>query len=300
MKNETKKNTAMSKQISFFYGQKIIKESVAAGMMVLLCAGLFFFACSRQESPAILAEVGERPITQAQFDAYLKVKRIKAETPEKRSRIIDEYLQREALADAVEKSGLLDKALVAAEINEFRKQMLISRYFEKFLNTAVTDQAVQNYYNTHPEEFEEKKVHVAHILIRVNPKMSEAQRQAKLTLAHEARSKAQAGEDFGAIAEAYSEDRLSAKKGGDLGWIREGSIDPVFSRQVFSMKPGDISQPFETPFGFHVVKMLEGPRIIRKPFEAVAGNIRYRLRNQAKAAEIKRLMEQITIKKVSS
>jgi peptidyl-prolyl cis-trans isomerase C len=56
------------------------------------------------------------------------------------------------------------------------------------------------------------------------------------------------------------------------------------------MEPNQISEPFETAFGFHVVKLLEGPVVVKKPFEAVSGDIRYRLRNQAKDAELKRLL----------
>jgi peptidyl-prolyl cis-trans isomerase C len=90
-------------------------------------------------------------------------------------------------------------------------------YFEKYLNEQVTDQAVRNYYNTKASEYEQKKAHVAHILIRLNSKMSEEERKVKLTTAQEAYSKIRAGEDFAEIAAQYSEDKISAKKGGDLG-----------------------------------------------------------------------------------
>ena len=50
-------------------------------------------------------------------------------------------------------------------------------------------------------------------------------------------------------------------------------------------------EPFESPFGFHVIQVLEAPQVIRRPYEAVKGEIRYQLRNQYKEAEMKRLME---------
>ena len=192
---------------------------------------------------------------------------------------------------------LLDNELVQAELNEFRKEMLISRYFEKFLKEKVTDQAVRNYYNTHAGDYEERKAHTAHILIRTNRKMKEPERKAKLTTAQEAYSQIRSGKDFGEIAKEYSEDKVSAKKGGDLGWLKEGSIDPRFSKTVFELEPGAVSKPFETPFGFHIVRLIEGPKVVKRPFDAVAGDIRYQLRNKAKKAELERLMAKAKIEK---
>ncbi len=198
-------------------------------------------------------------------------------------------MERKALASAIGKENLPDKDLVQAELNEFRKEMLISRYFEKFLREKVTDQAVQNYYNTHAAEYEERKAHGAHILIRTSKKMSEPERMAKQTTAHEAWSRVKAGKDFARVAKDYSEDRNSAKKGGDLGWLKQGSIDPLFSEVLFSSDLGTVHRPFETPFGFHIVKLLEPVKTVRRPFESVAGDIRYQLRNKAKQEEIRRL-----------
>lgn len=244
-----------------------------------------------------LAMVNDKPITQDEFAAYLKFKRAPAGDEKRRQMLLDQYLEREALAAAIEKADLLDKELIAAELNEFRKEMLISRYFEKFLSDKVTEQAVQNYYNTHAADYEQRMAHGAHILIRTNKAMSETERQVKLTTAQEAYSRIRAGADFGEVARDYSEDKVSAKKGGDLGWLKEGSIDARFSKTLFELKPGEVSEPFETPFGFHVVKLIEGPKVVKRPLSAVAGDIRYQLRNKAKQAELERLVGEVKVEK---
>ena len=187
--------------------------------------------------------------------------------------------------------------MTKVELNEFRKEMLISRYFEKLLKEKVSDQAVQNYYNTHAGDYEEQKVHAAHILVRLNKKMSEPERKAKLTTAQEAYSQIRSGKDFAEVAKDFSEDKVSAKKGGDLGWLKKGSVSPQFSKTLFELDTGDISEPFETPFGFHVVKKIEGPTVVKNPFSSVAGDIRYMLRNKAKRAEMERLMGEVKVKK---
>jgi len=244
-----------------------------------------------------IAEVNGKPITQERFDAYLKFKRVPTQNNQWVSRELDEYLEREGLAGQIEEQGLLPVEQIETEVAEFRKQMLISRYFEEFLRERVTDEAVRNFYATNPDQFQAKKIHVAHILLRTNQAMSEAERQALLTKAQEVHSRANAQEDFAALAEEYSEDQLSAKQAGDLGWLQEGAIDPSFSNKVFAMKAGELSEPLVTPFGFHVVKVIEGPQVIKQPFESVSGDIRYRLRQEAKQAELDRLKQAAKIER---
>lgn len=244
-----------------------------------------------------IAEVNGQPVTQAQFDAYLKFKRVPTQNTQLVNRELDDYLEREGLAGQIEEQKLLPAEQVEAEVAEFRKQMLIGRYFEEFLKERVTDEAVRNYYATNPDQFQAKKIHVAHILVRTNPGLSETERQALLTKASAIYTKANSQEDFTALAKEYSEDQLSAQHGGDLGWLQEGAIDPAFSTRIFAMKAGELSEPIVTPFGFHIVKVLEGPQVIKQPFESVAGDIRYRLRQEAKAAELERLKAAAKIEK---
>lgn len=258
------------------------------------CIAALMIGCSDSGS---IATVNGKDITQKEFAAYLKFKRIPEQDKERVARAKDEYVNRAALAAAIEKTEKLDAALMQAELEEFRRQMLIGRYFEEHLNSSVDDTAVRNYYSNNQNQYESQRVHAAHILIRVDAAMGETERQAKLSSAHEAYSRLQKGEDFAAVAKSYSEDKVSAEKGGDLGWLVEGAVDAEFSKKLFAMKPGEISEPFLTPFGFHVVKMLEGPQLIKRPLESVEGDIRYQLRNQAKISETEHLMGTVKIKR---
>lgn len=61
--------------------------------------------------------------------------------------------------------------------------------------------------------------------------------------------------DFPALARQYSDDRLSAKIGGDLGYFNLGTFEPEFEKAVFAMKIGDISQPIKSSYGYHIVKL---------------------------------------------
>lgn len=244
-----------------------------------------------------VAKIGDRTISQAEFNAYLELKRIPKDDARRKQVALDSYLEREALADAVAKQGKLDKALVAAEMREYEKELLINRHFDKFLGDTVNDQALRNYYSTNSEKYEESKVHVAHILFRLNPGMNEQERKAKLTAALDAYSKLKAGQDFAEIAAKVSEDKFSGKKGGDLGMLRKDSIDPRFAQKVYAMKQGELSEPFETSFGYHIVKLLEPAQSVKKPFESVQGDIRYELRAKAKEAEMNRLKAALKVER---
>jgi peptidyl-prolyl cis-trans isomerase SurA len=72
------------------------------------------------------------------------------------------------------------------------------------------------------------------------------------------------GEDFATLAGAYSEDPGSADKGGELGFVNRGELDPAFEAAAFALKkPNDISDVVESTFGFHIIQLIErrGDRI---------------------------------------
>ena len=65
------------------------------------------------------------------------------------------------------------------------------------------------------------------------------------------------GADFAAIARSHSDDTASAIKGGELGWIGPGDTLPAFEEQLETLGPGEFSAPFRSPFGWHLVQVLE-------------------------------------------
>ena len=243
----------------------------------------------------VIATINGEDISKQQFESYLDYKRIKVRDNKHRIILIEQFLEREALSQIISQQKKFNLVKAQAELDEFERQMNISRYFEDYLKSAVSDQQIQNYYVTNEKKYTQQKVHVAHILFRLKKDMNEEERKAKLTQANEAYSKLKAGESFKKIADDYSEDRISAKKAGDLGWLKKGAIDPKFSSKVFSMKKDELSAPFETSFGFHIVKVIDEPKTVKKPFESVKGDIRYQLRQHAKQSELNALKAKIII-----
>jgi len=97
-----------------------------------------------------------------------------------------------------------------------------------------------------------QQTHVRHILVRAREGLSEAEARERL---RKLRAQIEAGADFAEVAKTNSEDS-SASKGGDLGWVAPGDTVPEFERAMNSLKDGEVSQPIQTPFGWHLVQVL--------------------------------------------
>ena len=93
-----------------------------------------------------------------------------------------------------------------------------------------------------------------HILISTNEVTSEAVARTRLL---QLKSRIESGEDFEVLARSHSDDKSSAIKGGNLGWITPGDLLPKMEEEMNLLSPGEISPPFRTDFGWHIVQVLE-------------------------------------------
>ena len=98
------------------------------------------------------------------------------------------------------------------------------------------------------------QVHARHILIKPNELQDDATVQQKLASIRD--RILNKGENFTAVASVVSEDPGSAAEGGDLGWAGPGTFVPEFEKQLAQLQPDEISQPFRTQFGWHIIQLL--------------------------------------------
>jgi peptidyl-prolyl cis-trans isomerase SurA len=97
------------------------------------------------------------------------------------------------------------------------------------------------------------QIHVRHILLKTTELDDDATVREKLA---KLRQRIMNGEDFAGIASATSQDPGSAPDGGDLGWSGPGTFVPEFDKAIADLKPNEISEPFKTRYGWHIVQML--------------------------------------------
>ena len=102
---------------------------------------------------------------------------------------------------------------------------------------------------------EVQQTHARHILIKTNEIVNDA--EAKLRV-NELKQRVAQGESFEALARTHSEDPGSATKGGDLGWVDANSnLDETFFKEMQNTPTGQVSEPFKSAFGWHIVQVVE-------------------------------------------
>lgn len=90
-----------------------------------------------------------------------------------------------------------------------------------------------------------------------DPASAEAEGQSPRERLEALRQRIEAGADFAEIAQASSEDQGSASRGGDLGWVGPGEMTPAFQQVIEGLEPGTLSEPFRSPYGWHLVEVLD-------------------------------------------
>jgi len=142
--------------------------------------------------------------------------------------------------------------------DEMRKNLIAQKLQQqRFSETSIGRREVEEFYRTYKDSLPRvpEEVELSHIL--KIPTVSEAAREATRARLAALRDSIRAGADFAAIARRNSEDPGSAPAGGDLGLVRRGLFVKEFEGAVFSLDEGQMSDIVETPFGLHLIQLLE-------------------------------------------
>jgi peptidyl-prolyl cis-trans isomerase D len=159
--------------------------------------------------------------------------------------VTDEDLQKQ-FADTQEKYREPER--VRVKLVEFRPQDFAAQI-------APTDEEVKAYYDAHAEDYRRpEELHARHILFKLAPDASDADKAAARQQADAVLAKAKGGADFAELAKQYSQDS-TASEGGDLGQFGRGVMVPEFETAAFALEPGQISDVVQSPFGFHIIKV---------------------------------------------
>ena len=102
----------------------------------------------------------------------------------------------------------------------------------------------------------EKQVRAQHILIKAGGYASDEQKAAAKEEAQALQKRAAGGEDFATLAKKNSTDQITAKRGGDIGFLKKGVMPEAFDEALFALEVDQISEVVETQYGFHVIKAL--------------------------------------------
>ncbi len=183
-----------------------------------------------------------------------------AEVDDNTQRRMDMILAQSGRAPA-ELEEVYGKSLeqIKAELRDRVKEQMVVSKMESTITEglAVTPAEVKRFFNRIPKDslpYFSASVEVAQLV--KNAEVSDAQKEETRNQLLGIRSRILAGEGFGDLARKYSDDPSVVQNNGDMGWVGRGQMVPEFEATAFKLKVNEISMPFESDFGFHIMQLL--------------------------------------------
>ncbi|WP_412564912.1 peptidylprolyl isomerase [Thalassobius sp. MITS945101] len=184
--------------------------------------------------------------------------------------ILDQLIQQSVLSASVEG----EPKSVALAVENQRRSLMANLAIDAILATAVTNEKLQAEYDAAYGNVEAgQEYNAAHILVETEEKAKE--------LVAEARG----GADFAELAKAHSTGP-SGPNGGSLGWFGAGMMVPPFEAATFALEVGAISEPVQTQFGWHVIKLNETRAIAAPSLDEVRGELEATVQQKAVEAQV--------------
>jgi peptidyl-prolyl cis-trans isomerase SurA len=198
--------------------------------------------------------------------------------------------QVDAQVEAIKKQNgfdeaTLDRALQAQGMDRPAFRAKLRTQLENFAvlqykvggRVKVSDQELENYYRSHPQEFEgEDEVRVRHIFLPLAEGAPPAEVKRVEELGARVLQRLERGEDFGKVAREVSRGP-SAEDGGELGWLRRGTIQRQLEEAAFSLRVGQVSGLVRAGPGVHIVQVEERRKGVGRSFADTKESIRDRL-----------------------
>lgn len=248
--------------------------------------------------PGVLAKMGDVELRADELKAILEAagpdaKNQLAQQPAEVNRLVRTELLRKALAAEARGKAWDKRPEVIAQMERAREQVLVSSYMnsvsrppESYPSEADIRAAYDQSQNTFvvPKQYRLQQIFV--LAPPETDKAAYSKAQAKVSdLSEKARKR---GADFAALAKASSEHAESAAKGGDMGWVAEGSLIPELRDPVSTMKKGDVSTPVKTAQGWHILRLEDarekGVRPLPEVRDQIAAALRLRRAQETEAA----------------
>ena len=201
------------------------------------------------------------------------------------SEFVRDRLLRQALLDQAKAVGFDQKPDIVLRANDARDGVVVSSYIASLTEpdpAFPSQDEIKAVYEGNKSRFlVPRQYHISQIAVRLpvgsTPKADE-EAKAKIQDIRQQLNKQKA--DFAELARKYSDDRASAEKGGDLGWLREDQLVPAVKDAVAGMSENGVSDPVRTPEGWHILKLSGSRAAAVAPLADVSDNIAQALRQQ--------------------
>ena len=170
------------------------------------------------------------------------------------------------------------------------EKLIVKRFVDK---TTIPEKEIKAYYESHSNLFKQpEQVQASHILIKVEPKAKESEKEDALKKIREIQKKQIKGDDFAKLAKEYSQGPSNVK-GGDLGYFKRGQMVPAFEEVAFKLKPGEVSDIVTTRFGYHLIKVVGKKPESTVPYEEIKERLGQYLKQEKVQKEVGQLVEKL-------
>lgn len=149
---------------------------------------------------------------------------------------------------------------IKAEYQDDIREMLLAQQMQQKITSGITvsPAEVKDFYNSIPaDSLPVINSEIEYGQIVKQPPVSEEEKKAVKDKLEKIRERIINGEDFATLAVLYSEDPGSSRNGGELGFVDRNDLVPEFSSVAFNLKPGEISKVVESPYGYHILQLIE-------------------------------------------
>jgi peptidyl-prolyl cis-trans isomerase C len=246
----------------------VLTRSLTALMAVALAATSLAVATAGPtlaDDTKVLATINGKPITEGDLAvAEAEIGSDMGSLPEdqKRMSLLEFLIDNQLFAEAAEAEKLGEGPEFETRLNYLRRRALREMYFDKVIKGSVSDADARQLYDDQVKLLKpEEEVQARHILVETEDK------------AKELKAEIDKGGDFAALAKEHSQDPGSKEDGGNLGYFGRGQMVPQFEEAAFKLQKGEVSEPLQTQFGWHLVK-LDDRRAKQPPaFEVVKDRI---------------------------
>ncbi|HHN66578.1 MAG TPA: peptidylprolyl isomerase [Thermopetrobacter sp.] len=205
--------------------------------------------------------------------------------PEMRYPLIAQYLlERHLLAQKAIKDGMTNSDEYKRRVRFYQYKALRDAYFVKKIKPQVTDAVLRKIYDEEAKKFKPvERVRARHILVSSREEAEKVLKELK------------AGAKFEELAKKYSKDG-SKEFGGDLGYFTADEMVPAFSKAVFALKKGEVTQePVKTDYGWHIIRLEDRKKVGMQPFEAVKKVLRATLLRRKVEEAVFKLRQQARV-----
>ncbi len=222
-----------------------------------------------------------------------------AEVKAELQKVEQQFPSQEEFKHELQKSGQTLSELQARLTDMLKRRKWVERQIAG--KDQVTEADAKKFYEANIKEFEHgEEVGAQHILFLVPKDATEQVIATKKEEAMKAMGRAKKGEDFATLARELSEEPGAKQTGGDLGYFAKDRMVKEFSDKAFSLKPGDISDPVRTQFGWHIIKVTGRKPAGTTPFDEVKVQLITMLKNGNQRAAtqetLKNLREKAKVK----